>query len=102
MLERAGYGVTESYPRGTLPLTDLKVSYDQKVRYSTMTFHVSRELGERLPVPGGFYNNIPIYGTLAGSRTNGRSIYVMRIDGDRGEDILRLRIDLPEITSPIG
>ncbi|KAH7907108.1 hypothetical protein BJ138DRAFT_1137695 [Hygrophoropsis aurantiaca] len=53
-LQHAGYGFASdgsSYKKGTLPLDQLSISYNQKVQYFTYVLQVSPELGRRLPTP---------------------------------------------------
>ncbi|EGO20597.1 hypothetical protein SERLADRAFT_476950 [Serpula lacrymans var. lacrymans S7.9] len=83
MLERAGYGNAESYSKGTLPLNELKVTYDQKIRYSTFDFPIPSDLAKRLPIPGGFEGGGAVYATLTEPGKDRRSIYASRVDGDR-------------------
>ncbi|KAH7908362.1 hypothetical protein BJ138DRAFT_361040 [Hygrophoropsis aurantiaca] len=52
-LQHAGYGFSSdgSYKKGTLPLDQLSISYNQQVQYSTYVFRVPPELGRRMPTP---------------------------------------------------
>jgi hypothetical protein len=85
-LQREGFGhsIDGKYPKGTLPLEDLRISYDQKINYSTLEFKVSKELGERLNVPGGWEGCGPIYNCFTDGLVESRSIYSQRIEGDIG------------------
>ncbi|KAF5347376.1 hypothetical protein D9758_011287 [Tetrapyrgos nigripes] len=80
--EAFGHSVDGKYAKGTLPVEDLRVSYDQKINYSTLEFKVSKELGERLNVPGGWEGCGPIYNCFTDGLVESRSIYSQRIEGD--------------------
>ncbi|KAJ6567770.1 hypothetical protein DFH09DRAFT_1314277 [Mycena vulgaris] len=82
-LERNGYGYSDAYPAGKLPLNELKISFDQKLRYAFMTFRISPIFHERLPLPADLKNTKPIYTFLEDGVDKGRSAFVlMRSDGD--------------------
>ncbi|KAF5354617.1 hypothetical protein D9757_009569 [Collybiopsis confluens] len=83
-LQREGFGhsIDGKYVKEALPLEDLRISYDQKIHYSTLAFRVTKELGERLDVPGGWENCGPIYNCFTDSEVENRSIYSQRIEGD--------------------
>ncbi|KAK0454581.1 hypothetical protein EV421DRAFT_2029616 [Armillaria borealis] len=46
-LGREGYGFTDKYTKNQLPLDKLKITYDQKLYYSTLQFRVPPELGRK-------------------------------------------------------
>ncbi|KAJ7176567.1 hypothetical protein C8R46DRAFT_1213157 [Mycena filopes] len=87
-LERNGYGYSTTYPRGKLPLDKLKISFDQKLRYSSMTFRYTPEFHDRLPLPAELRDTKPIYSFLEDvtkeSLSKGRAFFVLlRTDGDQ-------------------
>ncbi|KAJ7101457.1 hypothetical protein B0H15DRAFT_816167 [Mycena belliarum] len=82
-LERNGYGYSSKYPTGTLPLDQLKISFDQKLRYSTITFRIRPEIYKRLPLPRDLEDTKPIYTLLENSPDGNRRAFVlMRADGE--------------------
>ncbi|KAK0466736.1 uncharacterized protein EV420DRAFT_645232 [Desarmillaria tabescens] len=82
-LRREGYGQAETYPSGKLPLDDLKITYDQKVVYSTLKLHVPPELGNRLPgLPASFDKCGLIYACITDPMLDCRTIALQRIEGD--------------------
>ncbi|KAJ6504251.1 hypothetical protein C8R47DRAFT_1210323 [Mycena vitilis] len=87
-LQRNGYGYSGSYPSGKLPLDKLKISIDQKLNYSTVTFRVPQELHDRLPFPPDLQNVKPVYILLEDSTKEsydtGRRFFVLhRPDRDQ-------------------
>ncbi|KAF7310045.1 hypothetical protein MIND_00377500 [Mycena indigotica] len=51
-LTRHGYGApSEPLPKDKLPLDQIKISFDQKLRYSTIIFNLSQEFHDSLPLP---------------------------------------------------
>ncbi|KAJ7472287.1 hypothetical protein B0H11DRAFT_1349448 [Mycena galericulata] len=81
-LERNGYGYARTYTTGKLPLNTLKLSFDQKLRYSSLFFRISREFHDRLPLPAELKHGKPIYTFL--EDTPNRAFFVlMRPDGDQ-------------------
>ncbi|KAK0489411.1 hypothetical protein IW261DRAFT_413502 [Armillaria novae-zelandiae] len=82
-LKREGFGIAAEYPRGRLPLDELKIAYDQKIRYSTLHFHVPKEVGNRLPGLLTDYDDCgPIYNCTTDYNVDHRSIYAQRVEGD--------------------
>ncbi|KAK7016955.1 hypothetical protein R3P38DRAFT_2541121 [Favolaschia claudopus] len=63
-LQRHGYGYLDSapssgsqkYPNGTLPLDQLKISLDQKLRYTSILFRLRPEFHDSLPLPSHLKN----------------------------------------------
>lgn len=82
-LKDAGFGTAKGSSDKGLSIDELRVTYDHKMRYSTFHFNIPPDLGERLPVPGGWANSGPIYICFPDSRVDNRAIYSHRIDGDR-------------------
>ncbi|KAJ7740952.1 hypothetical protein DFH07DRAFT_982126, partial [Mycena maculata] len=61
-LERNGYGYATAYPAGKLPLNELKISFDQKLRCSSMLFRISPAFHDQLPFPtADLWDTRPIY-----------------------------------------
>ncbi|KAK0215034.1 hypothetical protein IW262DRAFT_1404470 [Armillaria fumosa] len=82
-LRREGYGVGDTYAKNELPLDKLKISYDQKIHYSTLQFHVPPKLGRKLPGLTVPYDECGmIYVFIPDSNKENRCIYSQRIDGD--------------------
>ncbi|KAK0501783.1 hypothetical protein EDD18DRAFT_1317898 [Armillaria luteobubalina] len=82
-LRREGYGVGDTYANNELPLDKLKISYDQKLHYSTLQFHVPTELGRRLPgLPVPYDECGMIYVFIPDTNKENRCIYSQRIEGD--------------------
>jgi len=87
-LSQAGYGMTtantSSSKDGLLPLTDLKLSFDQKLHYSSLLFNLPPSVLEKLPIPGGLEGKGAVYTFLEDQVQNGRRFFVMtKPDGDR-------------------
>ncbi|KAK0489401.1 hypothetical protein IW261DRAFT_1390954 [Armillaria novae-zelandiae] len=82
-LRREGYGVNNTYARNELPLDKLKISYDQKLHYSSLQFHVPPELGRKLPgLPVPYDECGMIYVFIPDTDKENRCIYTQRIEGD--------------------
>ncbi|KAK0202371.1 hypothetical protein DFS33DRAFT_1275483 [Desarmillaria ectypa] len=85
-LRREGYGQSETYPSGKLPLDELKIAYDQKIVYSTLKLHVPPELGKRLPgLSASFEKCGLIYACIADPMLDCRGISLQRIEGNFDE-----------------
>ncbi|KAJ7210450.1 hypothetical protein GGX14DRAFT_520458 [Mycena pura] len=87
-LARHGYGSSTSYPGATLPLDQLKISFDQKLRYSSMLFRISPEFHNCLPLPADLKDMKPIYTFIEDATgetlAKGRATFIlMRADGDQ-------------------
>ncbi|KAJ6560732.1 hypothetical protein B0H10DRAFT_2118816 [Mycena sp. CBHHK59/15] len=83
-LERNGYGYSATYPAGKLPLDKLKLSFDQKLRYSSMLFRITPAFHDRLPLPAHLKDTKPIYTFLEDDIDKGRRLFVlMRPDGNQ-------------------
>ncbi|KAJ7468269.1 hypothetical protein B0H11DRAFT_1813877 [Mycena galericulata] len=84
-LERNGYGYAGTYAAGKLPLNELKISFDQKLRYSSMLFRISPTFRDQLPFPtADLWDTCPVYTFLEGSPDKGRGLFVLaRPDGDQ-------------------
>ncbi|SJL13850.1 uncharacterized protein ARMOST_17299 [Armillaria ostoyae] len=82
-LRREGYGVGDTYAKNELPLDKLKISYDQKLHYSTLQFHVPPELGRKLPgLPVPYDECGMIYVFIPDINKENRCISSQKIDGD--------------------
>ncbi|PBK99981.1 hypothetical protein ARMGADRAFT_1074807 [Armillaria gallica] len=82
-LRREGYGVGDTYAKNELPLDELKISYDQKLHYSTLQFHVPPELGRKLPgLPVPYDECGMIYVFIPDINKENRCISSQKIDGD--------------------
>ncbi|KAK0486200.1 hypothetical protein IW261DRAFT_1549089 [Armillaria novae-zelandiae] len=82
-LGREGYGFADKYTKNQLPLDKLKISYDQKLHYSTLQFCVPPELGRRLPgLPVPYDECGVIYCLFTDSAKDHRVMYSQRVDGD--------------------
>jgi hypothetical protein len=87
-LERHGYGYSPRYPSGKLPLDQLKISFNQKLRYTSLLFKIPPGLHDRLPFPEEYKKIKPIYTFLEEDVDNGRGLFVlMRPDGDQSRDL---------------
>ncbi|KAJ6454306.1 hypothetical protein C8R47DRAFT_1167414 [Mycena vitilis] len=82
-LGRHGYGTAGRYPKGKLPLDQLKISFDQKLRYSSMMFRVNQVWLDRLPLPADIPYTGPMYTFLEDGVKQGRVLFALtRPDGD--------------------
>ncbi|PBK68972.1 hypothetical protein ARMSODRAFT_1038406 [Armillaria solidipes] len=82
-LRREGYGIGDTYAKNELPLDKLKISYDQKLHYSTLQFHVPSGLGRKLPgLPVPYDECGMIYVFIPDINKEKRCIYSQRIEGD--------------------
>ncbi|KAJ7195833.1 hypothetical protein GGX14DRAFT_376714 [Mycena pura] len=82
-LGRHGYGTSENLIAGKLPLDQLKISFDQKLRYSSMMFRVSQSWLDRLPLPPDIQNTGPMYTYLEDGVAQGRVLFALtRPDGN--------------------
>ncbi|KAK7052361.1 hypothetical protein R3P38DRAFT_2859936 [Favolaschia claudopus] len=89
-LQRHGYGLSNSstYPSGALPLDQLKISIDQKLRYTSITFNdISPERYDSLPWPPhlpGLKRRLYSFSEDGGEESiaNGRRVFMLlRGDG---------------------
>ncbi|KAJ7588541.1 hypothetical protein C8J56DRAFT_785461 [Mycena floridula] len=81
-LEREGFGTSDKYPKGTLPLDQLAVQYHHHMHYATFYFRVPADFGVRLPIPGGIENCGSIYNMIPSSEIESCLIYTQRVDGN--------------------
>ncbi|KAJ7289372.1 hypothetical protein C8J57DRAFT_1277510 [Mycena rebaudengoi] len=82
-LGRHRYGYSDSYPAGKLPLDQLNVSFDQKLRYSSMMFCIDQFWLGRLSLPPDIKNDGPMYTFIEDGVEQGRVLFaLMRPDGD--------------------
>ncbi|KAK0494800.1 hypothetical protein EDD18DRAFT_284498 [Armillaria luteobubalina] len=80
-LGREGYGFADKYTKNQLPLDRLKISYDQKLHYSTLQFRVPPELGRRLPgLPVPYDECGVIYCLFTDSTKDHRVMYSQLVD----------------------
>ena len=83
-LERSGYGYATSYPKGTLPLDQLRITFDHRVHSSTFRYKIPESMKDKLPFPGGLQNSGIIYGCYTDNPSDGRGIGIMRVEGNIG------------------
>ncbi|KAJ4483585.1 hypothetical protein J3R30DRAFT_3698455 [Lentinula aciculospora] len=77
-LSQSGYGTTKAHVEGKLPLQDAKISFDQKLHYSTLTCSVTPATLEKISMPK-FETGIVEDGT-----DNGRRLFaISKTDGNR-------------------
>ncbi|KAJ7485099.1 hypothetical protein B0H11DRAFT_1722338 [Mycena galericulata] len=82
-LGRQGYGISDTYPARKLPLDQLKISFDQKLRYSSMMFRIDQAWLDRMPLPPDIKNTGPMYTFLEDGVEQGRVLFALtRPDGD--------------------
>ncbi|EGN97883.1 hypothetical protein SERLA73DRAFT_169006 [Serpula lacrymans var. lacrymans S7.3] len=81
MLKHAGYGSADPYPKGKLPLDDIKISYDPKMFYSTLELTVPPKLAKRLPIPGGIDNHPGIAMCISNAQKDCKMLYIIGADG---------------------
>ncbi|KAK0215868.1 hypothetical protein EDD85DRAFT_962651 [Armillaria nabsnona] len=82
-LQREGYGRSATYPLGKVPLEKVKVAYNQMVTYSTSTFHVPPEFGNRLPgLPTSYEKCSLIYVCVTDPELDCRGIQIQRVEGN--------------------
>ncbi|KAK0202365.1 hypothetical protein DFS33DRAFT_1434784 [Desarmillaria ectypa] len=68
--------------RNQLPLDQLKITYDQKLHYSTLQFRVTPELGRRLPgLPTSWDECGGIFCLSTDPEQDFRNVYSQRVDG---------------------
>ncbi|KAJ7737143.1 hypothetical protein DFH07DRAFT_985703, partial [Mycena maculata] len=82
-LGRHGYGTSSTYPAGKLPLDQCKISFDQKLRYSSMMFRINQAWLDRMPLPPDIKNTGPMYTFLEDGVEQGRVLFALtRPDGN--------------------
>ena len=67
------------------PLQQLKISYHPQIRYSTFQYTITPALAERLPIPGGYYNNDAIFTCIPDGRVEPKSIYMLKNEANTGK-----------------
>ncbi|KAJ6620780.1 hypothetical protein B0H10DRAFT_2356351 [Mycena sp. CBHHK59/15] len=73
-----------TYRDDELPLDQLKISFDQKLRYPSTLFRLTPALRDRLPLPVDLKDTAPIYTFLEDDVSKGRGFFVVtRVDGDQ-------------------
>jgi len=83
-LERSGYGYATSYPKGTLPLDQLRITFDHQMHYSTLRYKIPESMNDQLPVLGDVQNGGTIYLCHTDDPSNGRFLAITRVDGNFG------------------
>ncbi|KAK0501778.1 hypothetical protein EDD18DRAFT_1347849 [Armillaria luteobubalina] len=82
-LRRAGYGFAGSYNKDQLPLDDLRITYDQKLKYTTLQFRVAPDVARRLPgLPAPFDECGFIYCLATDPAKETRCLFSNRVDKD--------------------
>ncbi|TRM64797.1 hypothetical protein BD626DRAFT_234887 [Schizophyllum amplum] len=83
-LPAAGFGGADKEAKkgkiASLPLEELKISFDPKTRYATMEFPLPPDLLKRTPVPDD--GRMTIYSCLSHPTKNSESLYVLKRDGN--------------------
>ncbi|KAF8919248.1 hypothetical protein CPB85DRAFT_1249086 [Mucidula mucida] len=80
-LDRLGFG--QSSDNG-IPLKDLKISFDQKLHYTSMMVKLTPELTGRLPIPGGLEEPQAVYTYLEDQPSLGRRFFaITKPDGNQ-------------------
>ncbi|KAJ4487208.1 hypothetical protein C8J55DRAFT_451707 [Lentinula edodes] len=83
-LSQSGYGTAVVRSDGKLPLQDAKISFDQKLHYSTLICDVTPATLEKLPVPSNQKLETISYGFGEDDTSKGRRIFALtRMDGNR-------------------
>ncbi|KAF5384566.1 hypothetical protein D9757_006481 [Collybiopsis confluens] len=106
-LAQAGYGTADAYPKGKLPLKDLKISLDQKLHYYTLICDVPPSVLKKMPFPGNIDRERSVYAFLEDklSEANGRRIFSLnKWEGPRvslfvGQYKESLKVEYPSFTS---
>jgi len=83
-LDRAGYGYTTFYPKGTYPLDQLRITFDHQMRYSTLRYAVPLSMNDKLHAPDGYRNCGILYSCFNDHPSDGRVIAIIRVDGNIG------------------
>ncbi|KAJ7932282.1 hypothetical protein B0H13DRAFT_2518783 [Mycena leptocephala] len=82
-LGRHGYGISDIYSAGKLPLQQLKISFDQKLRYSSMMFRINQAWLDRMPLPPDIKNTGHMYTFFEDGVEHGRVMFALtRPDGN--------------------
>ncbi|KAF8150617.1 hypothetical protein B0H34DRAFT_801557 [Crassisporium funariophilum] len=81
-LDRAGYGYETSYPKGSLPMDQLRITFDHQMHYSTLRYTIPLSMNDKLPVPGGLQNSGILYSCLTDYPSDGRVISISRVEGN--------------------
>ncbi|KAJ7833742.1 hypothetical protein B0H13DRAFT_2678831 [Mycena leptocephala] len=82
-LGRHGYGISDTYSGGKLPLHQLKISFDQKLRYSSMMFRINQAWLDRMPLPPDIKNAGHLYTFFEDDVEHGRVMFALtRPDGN--------------------
>ncbi|GAV99174.1 hypothetical protein LENED_000613 [Lentinula edodes] len=83
-LSQAGYGSTDVNIDGKLDLKDAKISFDQKLQYSSLICDVTPDTLKKLPIPNDQTTETMFFGFWEDDPNNGRRFFVMtKVDGDR-------------------
>ncbi|KAF9061790.1 hypothetical protein BDP27DRAFT_1428557 [Rhodocollybia butyracea] len=84
-LSQSGFGKSASEPRpdGKVLLQDAKISFDQKLNYSTLTCDVPPSILKRLPFPPKYNPDTAQYMFLEDQQDKGRRMFMlMRMEGN--------------------
>ncbi|KAJ7658947.1 hypothetical protein B0H17DRAFT_343339 [Mycena rosella] len=78
-LERNGYGysATPTADGKRLPLNKLKISFDQKLRYTSIMFRLTPDFHDRLPLPADVRDTGPMYTFLEHGVEQGRCLFAL-------------------------
>ena len=95
-LDKAGYGRLDQNDSKVLPLHKLKISYNPRIRSSTMEFPVSSDLISRMNLPED--GRISIYIAVAHPWKGDRFVLVSRRDGGMSESLAHLLEQLSNST----
>lgn len=87
-LDKAGYGKPDSRDTKALPLNELRVTYDPKIRYSTLEFPVSDDLLKRINLPDG----MSIHTGLTHPWKNNESVYALKTEGNFSRQFQHLHV----------
>ena len=83
-LERSGYGYATSYPKGTLPLDQLRITFDHQMYYCTLRYKIPESTNDQLPILDEVQNTGVIYACYVDDPSNGRLLAITRVDGNFG------------------
>lgn len=78
-LKKAGYEMPQ----------DVRLEYDQKLYYVTVTFTVDKELATSLPIPGGYENAGWIYTFVPHYNLGNAGFVIGKMDNDTSKPFMR-------------
>ncbi|KIK57714.1 hypothetical protein GYMLUDRAFT_262886 [Collybiopsis luxurians FD-317 M1] len=83
-LNQAGYGVAQSYPAGKLSLQDAKITFDQKLHYTSLICTLAPSTWEKLPIPSDQKLEDFAYSFMEDLPERGRRLLILlRNEGNR-------------------